>query len=107
RRRHTRSDRDWSSDVCSSDLFDQAEERAQAEAERPPRARGLHHGDAALVGPLIERRWLEAEHRRRLADVQETLGLAVERRRTPWAAHCRPPRGRPPGRRGRAGAGYL
>src|SRR5206468_7609195 len=22
RRRHTRSDRDWSSDVCSSDLFD-------------------------------------------------------------------------------------
>src|SRR5206468_6510118 len=23
RRRHTRSDRDWSSDVCSSDLFEQ------------------------------------------------------------------------------------
>src|SRR3989440_1338299 len=23
RRRHTRSDRDWSSDVCSSDLYDQ------------------------------------------------------------------------------------
>src|SRR2546421_13060838 len=24
RRRHTRSDRDWSSDVCSSDLYDQS-----------------------------------------------------------------------------------
>src|SRR5206468_3056438 len=30
RRRHTRSDRDWSSDVCSSDLAYQAYARAQA-----------------------------------------------------------------------------
>ena len=26
RRRHTRSDRDWSSDVCSSDLFDRRQD---------------------------------------------------------------------------------
>src|SRR2546421_5234501 len=31
RRRHTRSDRDWSSDVCSSDLFFEAKVREQAE----------------------------------------------------------------------------
>src|SRR5216683_4080540 len=32
RRGHTRSDRDWSSDVCSSDLVESAERRDEAEA---------------------------------------------------------------------------
>src|SRR2546428_12157919 len=31
RRRHTRSDRDWSSDVCSSDLFSPGREQGQGE----------------------------------------------------------------------------
>src|SRR2546421_10746737 len=35
RRRHTRSDRDWSSDVCSSDLF----ERMNRFGERLPKLR--------------------------------------------------------------------
>src|SRR2546428_4557407 len=34
RRRHTRSDRDWSSDVCSSDLLDEAMEKVASEAGR-------------------------------------------------------------------------
>src|SRR5712664_4118549 len=33
RRRHTRSDRDWSSDVCSSDLEDQGEMEQQGRCE--------------------------------------------------------------------------
>src|SRR5438105_14767974 len=33
RRRHTRSTRDWSSDVCSSDLF--AQDRRDRQADRP------------------------------------------------------------------------
>src|SRR5206468_4762087 len=32
RRRHTRSDRDWSSDVCSSDLVVRADEKLRAGA---------------------------------------------------------------------------
>src|SRR5437870_5896857 len=52
RRRHTRWPRDWSSDVCSSDL-------AELEASVPPEARGIardavrmmvaHKGDGVLV----------------------------------------------------------
>src|SRR6478672_11107552 len=34
RRRHTSSDRDWSSDVCSSDLADDAERAALAKGKR-------------------------------------------------------------------------
>src|SRR5690606_40173412 len=37
RRRHTRFSRDWSSDVCSSDLFGEGKlRRQQQEAERGP-----------------------------------------------------------------------
>src|SRR5206468_9141245 len=39
RRRHTRSDRDWSSDVCSSDL---------------PSSNPLHRGGSAGTGPARE-----------------------------------------------------
>src|SRR5699024_1520322 len=62
RRRHTRSKRDWSSDVCSSDLFIQQIRRAdlldeavgqfvghvQPEARRPPAQPGVD--DAAFSG---------------------------------------------------------
>src|SRR5438105_11331952 len=44
RRRHTRSTRDWSSDVCSSDL---AEDRRKARVVAPD------HGDAALARALL------------------------------------------------------
>src|SRR5438105_15383797 len=45
RRRHTRSTRDWSSDVCSSDLVDQVIVRALAE----------HQGVAGAVEDVGER----------------------------------------------------
>src|SRR5690625_7748959 len=43
RRRHTRWPRDWSSDVCSSDL------------ERPPRQQRLPQGDAHAVAVEVPR----------------------------------------------------
>src|SRR5206468_7906365 len=42
RRRHTRSDRDWSSDVCSSDLEKSALVKAVSEEYKP--------GDIAAIG---------------------------------------------------------
>src|SRR3712207_8421432 len=45
RRRHTRYWRDWSSDVCSSDLGSRAEHREPVEAE----------GDPARLGHVAER----------------------------------------------------
>src|SRR5438105_12992346 len=51
RRRHTRSTRDWSSDVCSSDLF--------GPTSRPPRAAARQ----AIVGRLIARARVRADRR--------------------------------------------
>src|SRR5438105_15847015 len=51
RRRHTRSTRDWSSDVCSSDLF--------GPTSRPPRAAARQ----AIVGRLIARSRVLADPR--------------------------------------------
>src|SRR3989440_7160155 len=48
RRRHTRSDRDWSSDVCSSDL--RAGEAPWRLHPVPDRARGLQ-ARARIAGP--------------------------------------------------------
>src|SRR5215813_9437588 len=44
RRRHTRCGRDWSSDVCSSDLVHPRHRRARGDAERPLRPRGGEEG---------------------------------------------------------------
>src|SRR5690606_39436247 len=43
RRRHTRFSRDWSSDVCSSDLVPRAELRQKLPAEPPAVVGALHH----------------------------------------------------------------
>src|SRR5206468_7523429 len=55
RRRHTRSDRDWSSDVCSSDL-DAAARAAglAAGAGRPADRRGAAEPDPARLGVVHE-----------------------------------------------------
>src|SRR5215469_18094162 len=47
RRRHTRSLRDWSSDVCSSDLFERQLEQFMLEATDP--GRDLSEGEAIGV----------------------------------------------------------
>src|SRR3712207_7293386 len=55
RRRHTRYWRDWSSDVCSSDLGGAEDQRVQRPEERRPGAQGDQrvHGRRAMpqVGP--------------------------------------------------------
>src|SRR5206468_2544704 len=54
RRRHTRSDRDWSSDVCSSDLIDERAEVGDVLDDTLPHLidRELFHQDVALRLPL-------------------------------------------------------
>src|SRR6185312_14130229 len=66
RRRHTRSDRDWSSDVCSSDLECPSRyQRNSAPADSGPEVRSLQESTAcpSLAQDLfqkIERAWIMA-----------------------------------------------
>src|SRR5207247_5774071 len=50
RRRHTRSTRDWSSDVCSSDLFDAGDQ--QPAVCRVDGSAGFRAADRRVAGPL-------------------------------------------------------
>src|SRR5206468_7158122 len=54
RRRHTSSDRDWSSDVCSSDLVWEAAVPSPA-AERPVKAPALSHAQITVDGRAARR----------------------------------------------------
>src|SRR5450432_4296106 len=55
RRRHTTSDRDWSSDVCSSDLSPPVVARLPSERPGPPRSApptsGCHHHEVSGSAP--------------------------------------------------------
>src|SRR5699024_4525213 len=53
RRRHTRSKRDWSSDVCSSDLFDEEEQKVTVDATDEEDGSGLSHWDVQIDGESI------------------------------------------------------
>src|SRR6266496_2042483 len=66
RRRHTRSLRDWSSDVCSSDLV----------LDRPP-ARKLHFGAAALTHAWPSHRRLATVPADLAADHAPSIALPV------------------------------
>src|SRR6266550_4992334 len=70
RRRHTRCSRDWSSDVCSSDLVDES----HAAFVMPP----------AIIGDAT----LEGEWEREVADAQAAYVRAVDglMRRYEWVA---------------------
>src|SRR5206468_6186775 len=64
RRRHTRSDRDWSSDVCSSDLVDDGRITAEEAAHHPQRSlllRALNgtemRSEERRVGKECRSRW--------------------------------------------------
>ena len=67
-------------------IGDQLFECAQAE---PQRAAHLHMGDAPLIGPLVERRRLQAEHGRGLGDVQEAIGHRFSRSSCARGIWCR------------------
>src|SRR5438105_8231660 len=79
RRRHTRSTRDWSSDVCSSDLTDVAVE-----------ARGLRLDPVAHAAFLADERIaLTPTEFRLLARLVSSPGEAVRRRDQIGRATCR------------------
>src|SRR6266513_5211483 len=72
RRRHTRSKRDWSSDVCSSDLAPEPREHAPPDSEDAIREAAEQHL-RALAGP----------HARLRADQWTAIkALVMDRRRT-------------------------
>src|SRR5690349_24532041 len=84
RRRHTRSLRDWSSDVCSSDLLHQIEQRQEALDRQ-------QLGDVRSLGRLAVAR------RRKL--LRRELGRSEERRvgkecRSRWTPYHKKKRGR-------------
>src|SRR5256885_8992926 len=65
RRRHTRLQGDWSSDVCSSDLYLGAEDLRAVEthADRPPAELRVAFGlDAERAGELVAAQVVGADH---------------------------------------------
>src|SRR5207253_5245858 len=79
RRRHTRWPRDWSSDVCSSDLWSMFAEKSQrpkvrCENRYPPRA------DKLLRVVRHDCRSPEERRDRAQSDRKETSGRSEERR---------------------------
>src|SRR5699024_11914476 len=83
RRRHTRSKRDWSSDVCSSDLalpypFDRAGLTCRLEHRGPFRDLVLHERRQRLRAAVGGYRDHAAEFEQALADVLE-IGRASSR----------------------------
>src|SRR5207247_7998158 len=77
RRRHTRSTRDWSSDVCSSDLGENLGEHVRAGAGEFERVRSQRAGEFEITRQ-IERAFcdLTGHDPRGLASVCETLIFA-------------------------------
>src|SRR5207247_3996925 len=63
RRRHTRSTRDWSSDVCSSDLKGSSDDFDAARKKAARRSREGEVGDSGDDFESIE--WLRSEHAQR------------------------------------------
>src|SRR5690606_20259375 len=82
RRRHTRFSRDWSSDVCSSDLF------ARAKCRRRPSFSGL---EAQLCSPYISRTGHSMARQRSLGSGEATSD-GPEARTLGSYFHCQRPR---------------
>src|SRR5437868_14905106 len=76
RRRHTRSKRDWSSDVCSSDLAGGPDDAAQIEAAAPESMNGNlasanGAGEAQAVEPTPSPETFEGDEAARAEDFGE------------------------------------
>src|SRR5206468_5984103 len=65
RRRHTRSDRDWSSDVCSSDLEQGPSEKTLHLSKHSPGAAVLRENHGESLSPRSEERRVGKECRSR------------------------------------------
>src|SRR6266542_6535502 len=93
RRRHTRCYRDWSSDVCSSDLLDvkaqpgDAEGQGQEQEQPPPGAGEFHRAKIQKKGRAfarpIHKRTMRSELTRVAALATNTSEPMRRRRQTP------------------------
>src|SRR6266508_780048 len=84
RRRHTRWPRDWSSDVCSSDLRRADEEAGDRERDLALPPQEVPDADAEQDAPPEPDEEEGADHDEDRQNVREEVG------------HVTPPRGRPP-----------
>src|SRR5206468_5270335 len=97
RRRHTRSDRDWSSDVCSSDLFRRAAEKDDGNEVRTKsilgrlqeRIQDFRNGS----GQLGQRKWRGGSHGRPRASranccPDARMSLTESQRSAPTESRC-------------------
>src|SRR5207248_5157917 len=86
RRRHTRSYGDWSSDVCSSDLVDQADEKRPRHVQEGGRLLRRDFGfdgnerDGVTGGRFLENVEQQARHDRRQVEPRELMTRSEERR---------------------------
>src|SRR5256884_6627820 len=82
RRRHTRCSRDWSSDVCSSDLRKQAFRKAARALRERQAAQGLEPRQKATIGNgICEWKTVEEEKQARQETAEEQIGRASCRER--------------------------
>src|SRR5436305_15352399 len=70
RRRHTRCGRDWSSDVCSSDLSTDVRGwadawKAMAEIDTAPRLREIKRSEERRVGKECRSRWAPDQQKKK------------------------------------------
>src|SRR5690242_20752376 len=79
RRRHTRLTCDWSSDVCSSDLEREQQQRSEAERERC-RLHGVAAHVAAQLARRSQPRKKEQRDEREREEHRERRGRSEERR---------------------------
>src|SRR6266513_5284886 len=82
RRRHTSSKRDWSSDVCSSDLVQRG--RHTVRGRDLDHSRLLQPAQLQATGVRVERLDGAAKH-----DVRERLEIELGGERLAQAPHCR------------------
>src|SRR5690554_8122534 len=75
RSRHTRCGRDWSSDVCSSDLGAETEEDAAALSQQ------ANNEDAALLEPIIVGSWLQKNDQKPPLKIKVAAHIRSEERR--------------------------
>src|SRR5438105_5998037 len=77
RRRHTRSTRDWSSDVCSSDLADFLNERHHAVAAED----GVQHVGLVVQNPTLQFRCQFGGFREAVTEQEQPKAIRSEERR--------------------------
>src|SRR5438874_9829877 len=80
RRRHTRSLRDWSSDVCSSDLFFALDDPRSIAKNRKKQFAGF----AEIVKPTPERNFLPVVFSRLLRSEERRVGKECRSRWSPY-----------------------